>query len=309
LASTVPRRVRPVNAPGATVIVRLQQTQFSALRDSVKQGLTLGPATSAPLHLRTTLATAGGPGLTAATGSHGELVVGWLTDGGWGAEVWDVVQGKRLGEPLKAPGAPWTSVSLAVGTTISATTVGSSGTSGWLWTGDAWVPQPAVEGRPLVTAWGTFRTDTSPGRIYQAKATGWLDLGLPRDDGADLILLGSTEDGLAAFLASSRDAHRSFYLWKPGEGWRALPPPPASGPPWPELWAVTSGAGSLYHLEGRDKELLLRPFDGTDWHPALDLSALAPQGARAATLVAPSAWSKTGSLVLATDQVSVYDLP
>lgn len=303
------RRVRPVGTVTETVVLRLRQTQFATLRDSVKQGLTLGPATTAPLHLRSALpGGTGGPGLAATVSPTGTLAVGWLTEGGWGVEIWDPVQGQRIGDPIKVA-FPASALALDASQGLVATVIGSGGTATWAWSGGAWVPQTTPAKTSLTTPWGTFRTDVHPVRVLQAKATGWLDLALPRDDAADLILLGSTDDGLAAFLASTRDGHRGFYLWKPGQGWTALVPPPATGSPWQELWAVTSGAGTLYHLEGRDKELLLRPFDGTDWHPALDLSPLAPAGARSAFLLPPSKWSKTGTLVLATDHVAVYDLP
>jgi hypothetical protein len=126
----------------------------------------------------------------------------------------------------------------------------------------------------------------------------------------DRALGGFTDDGLFVILASSADGSRSVFSWRPDRGWVARPAPDAGAPPVSGLWAVTAGAGSLYLLEGRDATLTLRQFDGTDWRPALDLSALAPGGASAAALVAPSAWSKTGSLVLAAaGRVTVYDLP
>jgi len=234
--------------------------------------------------------------------------VGWLTDGGWAAEVWDAERGRRFGRELQASAGPWNSLTLTGTRAPAVLLAGAQDRTNQAWTGADWTATEPDE-TVLSTPWGRFRTETAPVRVFRAQETGWQDLELPRDDQADLIVLGSSDDGLAAFLASSSSAHRAFYLWKPGLGWLAEPPPPASGPPWQDLWTVSAGAGTLYHLEGDDHQLLLRQFDGSEWRPALDLSVLAPQGARAAVLLPPSAWSKTGSLVVATDRVSVYDLP
>jgi hypothetical protein len=125
----------------------------------------------------------------------------------------------------------------------------------------------------------------------------------------DRALWASTDDGLFVLLASSKDANRSVYSWRAGEGWVARPTPGAAGPPVTGLWAVVFG-GSLELVEGTQQSLVLRQFDGTGWRTGLDLSSLAPGGAEAVALAAPSAWSKTGSLVLAASgQIEVYDLP
>jgi hypothetical protein len=302
-------RVRPTLTVNDTVILRLRSLAFADLKDSLKQGLTTGPEVSSPLTKRLELPPAtGGPGLAAQVGAGGALWLGWLTDGGWGAQVWDAQRGLRLGRELAARGGPWNALALG-GTNAPVATLGApAGATALAWSGADWTPASPADA-VLSTPWGRFRTETAPVRVFRAQETGWQDLELPRDDQADLIVLGSSDDGLAAFLASSSSAHRAFYLWKPGLGWLAEPPPPASGPPWQDLWTVSAGAGTLYHLEGDDHQLLLRQFDGSEWRPALDLSVLAPQGARAAVLLPPSAWSKTGSLVVATDRVSVYDLP
>jgi hypothetical protein len=301
-------RVRPARPENVTVILRLRKAAFSELKDSLKQELTSGSAVTAPLKKRLELpAGTGGPSLTAAVGPAGNLWVGWLTDGGWGAQVWDAVRGRPLGRPLQADQAPWSAVVLS-GPGPLATLTGTSGDTARAWTGSDWSVENAASG-DLTTPWGRFRTVEAPVRVYKATASGWQDLALPRDDASDRVLLGSTDDGLAVLLASSRDAHRALYTWNPSRGWIAMPPPPAAGPPWPDLWSVTSGAGSLYQVDGDDASLWLRQFDGSEWRPALDLRVLAPHGARAALLLGPSAWSKTGSLVLAGDAVSVYDLP
>ena len=302
-------RVRPTLPERDTVVLRLRALAFGELKDALKQGLTSGPEVSSPLTRRLELPPgSGGPGLAARVGTGGDLWVGWLTDGGWAAEVWDAVRGRRLGRELQASAGPWNSLALGGANAPVVTLAGAGDVTTWAWTGADWTPAESEE-PVLSTSWGRFRTETGPVRVFRAQETGWEDLGLPRDDQADRVLLGSTDDGLAAFLASSTGDHRAFYLWRPGLGWMAQPPPPASGPPWKDLWTVSAGAGSLYHLEGHDRDLLLREYDGTEWRPGLDLSVLAPRGPQAAVLLPPSAWSKTGSLLLATDRVSVYDLP
>lgn len=302
-------RVRPALPERSTVILRLRQSSFAELRDALKQVMT-DDTTGSPLTKRLELPPAtGGPGLAGAVGRDGSLWVGWLTDGGWSAEVWDAVRGRRMGPPLLAATAPWTRFSLRGTTAPEVVLTGEKDTITRSWSGSGWVVVPSPAGEGLETKWGTLRIETQPSmRILRATSLGWDDLSLPRDDQADRIRVGSTDDGLAVFLASSVTDHRAFYTWNPDRGWTAFPPPPASGPPWSALWAVSTGAGNLYHLEGDDTHLWLRCFDGAQWRPAIDLSRWG-RGAVGAALLSPSSWSKTGTLVLATDRVTVYDLP
>jgi len=302
-------RVRPPGPVSQTVVLRLKKSTFAGLRESLKQGLTPGPEVSLPLHKRFELPKGtGGSGLTAAEGPGGELWVGWLTDQGSAAEVWEASTAHRLGKPILAGRTPWTALSLdSIGPVLVARGPGAAEARAW--TGLEWIVEAAPISRGFSTPQGTFRYETDPMRIWRSTAAGWADLELPQNRRLDRVLLGSTEGGLYAFLGSSTGRERAFYSWGPKDGWTALPAPPAEAPPQEGLWAATNGAGSLFYLEGQGTRLDLRQFDGAEWKPALDLSALTTRGLRGAVLLPSGAASKTGTLVVATDRVVVYDLP
>lgn len=302
-------RVRPATTVRQTVVLRMKRAAFASLRDTLKQDLSVGPAVSLPLILRLELPQGtGGLGLAAASGARGELWVGWLVAQGTGAEVWSSATGKRVGDPLVAAQGPWTTLNLGGTQNPAVVAWGSGEAEARAWTGLDWVVEAAPATGTFTSAQGTFRYESSPlPRVWRTDE-GWVDLELPRNRMLDKLLLGSTSDGLYALLASSSGREREFYSWAPGKGWKALLPPPAEAPPRPHLWSATNGAGTLFVAEGQGTGLVLRSFDGTAWR-VLDLSGLAQKGLKSVLLTPPSPWSKTGTLVVATDRLTVYDLP
>jgi hypothetical protein len=304
-------RVRPAAPVRQTVVLRLKKAAFTALKNSLKQDLTAGPEVSLPLKKRFELPVGtGGPGLTAVSSPRGELWIGWLLAQGTAAEVWTSTTRNRLGTPVAATVGPWTGLSLGGSEGPVLTARRGTETEARAWTGLDWAVEAAPTGQGLTTSQGTFRYESVPvPRVWRATAGGWADLELPRNRMLDRLLLGSTADSLYAFLGSSTGRERELYAWAAGTGWTAMAPPPAAGPPQPGQWSVTSGAGTLYQVEGRGTEARLLAFDGTGWDPGLDLSVLVGKGLEGAVLLPPSPWSKTGTLVLATDRVTVYDLP
>ena len=306
-------RVRPQTPLEAPVVLGWKRIAFAGFNQAVQQGLTSSPGPTDPLNRRTRGVPAPDvTNLTAAAGPGGRLWGAWLTDGGRTAEVWDLGAGTRLGSPLTAPeGGPWVSATLVPDTTAATLSLeGPGGQVTLVWTGVAWSGADAQPTPGTQTPWGRILVrEATPVDAWRAGPLGWEDLGLPRDDRMDRVLWTSTDDGVFVFLASSQGPARAAYSWRPGEGWVARPVPEAAGPPVPGLWALAS-AGSLELVEGRGPSLILRQFDGTQWRTGLDLSSLAPDGAQAVALVGPSAWSKTGTLVLAASgRVCVYDLP
>lgn len=303
-----PWRVRPVAPVTKTVVLRLKRSAFSALKNTLKQELTVGPEVSLPLRLRAALPLAsGGEGLAAAA-SRGQLWVGWLTPSG--AEVWDVGRTQRLGPGLTSSlSGPWETLELGGSEAPVVTGRHGDEAEALTWNGQAWSTE-AVSTRVVTTRQGTFRGEEGPvPRVWRSTTAGWMDLELPRHRLLDRLLLGSTEDGLYAFLASSSGRERALYRWEAAQGWIALPAPPASEPPREGLWAATNGAGSLFFVEGRGTELTLRQFDGQAWKAPLDLDVLVSAGLRSVALLPPSPWSRTGTLVIASSRVEVYDLP
>lgn len=303
-------RVRPVRTVLQTVVLRLRPSTFAGLRETLRQGLTPGPEVSLPLVRRGELPVGtGGPVLAASPASPDGMWIGWLTQGGRSAEVW-TAQGARLGSPIvPRSGGLWTSLAWEAAERPILVARGPGGDEARSWTGLEWVEEAVPGGRSFTTPEGTFRYSAAPvPRVWRYAAAGWTDLELPQNQKLDRMLLGSTDEGLYALLASSAGRDRAFYLWKAREGWTALDPPPAAGPPLPGLWAAANGAGALLHLEAEARGLVLRSFDGTGWGVPLDLSALG-RDLQAVCLLPPSRWSRTGTLIVVSDRVSIYDLP
>ena len=123
-------QVRPAQTERGTAILRLRKAAFAELKETLKQNLTTSPAVTLPLKKRLELAASGGPGLAAAVGAGGTLWIGWLTDGGWGAEVWDATKGQRVGPVLQADSGPWTGLALG-GTEVPVATLSNAKGRHW----------------------------------------------------------------------------------------------------------------------------------------------------------------------------------
>lgn len=300
-------RVRQVNPGGAAVVVRLGRATFAGLKETLKRGLTPGPEVSLPLVKRIELPVGtGGPVLTAVEGTGAALFLAWLSDDGSAAQVWDTAP-RRWGAPLRAaPGLRWNALELEPGPGLVVR--GTEGAQAWSWSGGDWVAEAAPAPQALTTPHGAFRWTGPEVRIWRW-SDGWDDLGLPLHRGLDVVRVGSTDDGLYVLLTSNQSQDRAFYSWTRGRGWEALEVPPAWGTSNPEMAALSNGAGSLFLVEGTADRLRLTAFDGETWRRPVDLSPLVAAPLRGLALAPPSNWSRTGALALATDRVTVYDLP
>lgn len=303
------RRVRPVAGVPQTVVIRLNRASFTGFKEALKRGLTTSGEVSTPVRQRFELPPGtGGPLLAAVEGAGGRLFLGWLSEDGRTAQVWDH-RGNRWGQALRATeGTRWDSLEV-VDQGPSVVLRGEHGPQAWTWSGGNWVPEAAPSPTVVTTPQGTFRWTVSPEIRVWRWTTEWIDLELPRHRGFDQCHVGSTADALYVLIASSRTGERGFYSWHPDRGWVALELPRPSLEIRPELVALTREAGSLYLVEASSRVLTLRPFDGEVWKPAVDLSALVQRNLRAIVTLPPSTFSKTGLLIVATDRVSVYDLP